>query len=63
MSRICSVIAMNTSRSTKFFQLFQILALAVVLTGCTPPCFFEGKAVQRRDAENMKQLGMKVQCP
>lgn len=36
---------------------------ALLLSGCSAPCFYKGKAVSPRDAQNMKNLGMDVQCP
>lgn len=36
---------------------------ALLLAGCTAPCFYQGKAVPRADAERMRSLGMDVDCP
>lgn len=39
-----------------------VVALAL-LSGCSLPCTYHGKAVPRADAERMRGLGMDVVCP
>lgn len=47
---------------TSYVKLATLLYIAgaLMLTGC---CTYQGKPVSRRDAENMRRLGMDVQCP
>lgn len=49
----------KTSRAT----LSAVVVALVLLSGCSLPCTYNGKAVPRSDVEHMKVLGMDVQCP
>lgn len=37
--------------------------MAAILSGCSLPCTYQGKAVPKADAERMRALGMDVVCP
>jgi hypothetical protein len=40
-----------------------VVALGIWLTGCATPCWYKGKAISRTQAEDLKEMGMPVQCP